>query len=214
MKLHLTIISDWYNASSRVFYLFDHWLDSSETGKRNKNAVFWNVTPRGSCNNRRFGGTWRLHHQGDKNRWTRNVIPMMKALSSSETSVLIRATRCNIPEDGILRSHCRENLKSYTDKRKVNLASQDSCYLLYTPNYARPIENAFFWIIRKGNMWTSLETGIYRATHTYFGDCLTLTSCFTYSSDLKGTRHIPPKCRLKLCQNCSQAPLWEPTIPH
>jgi hypothetical protein len=33
-----------------------------------KNGVFWVVTPRGSCKNRRFGGTWRLLHQGDKNR--------------------------------------------------------------------------------------------------------------------------------------------------
>jgi hypothetical protein len=37
-----------------------------------KNGVFWVVTPCGSCKNRRFGGTWRLLHQGDKNRWTRN----------------------------------------------------------------------------------------------------------------------------------------------
>jgi hypothetical protein len=33
-----------------------------------KNDVFWDVTPCVSCKNRRFGITWRLFHQGDKNR--------------------------------------------------------------------------------------------------------------------------------------------------
>jgi hypothetical protein len=52
---------------------------------------------------------------------TANVIPsllipvtlMMKAILSSETSILTRTTRRNIPEDCILPSHFTENLKSY-----------------------------------------------------------------------------------------------------
>jgi hypothetical protein len=43
------------------------------------------------------------------------VTLMMEAILSSEMSVLTRATRRNIPEDFILHSHIRENLKSYIE---------------------------------------------------------------------------------------------------
>jgi hypothetical protein len=106
-----------------------------------KNAVLCDVTPCGSCKNERFGGTYRLHYQSDKNRRagnnvssnylvflrsvrrllvTANAVPssaiivtLMVTKSSSETSVLTKATRRNIPGDSIIHSHRRENLKSY-----------------------------------------------------------------------------------------------------
>jgi hypothetical protein len=38
---------------------------------------------------------------------------VMEAIHFLETSIPTRATQRHIPEDGILHSHCLENLKSY-----------------------------------------------------------------------------------------------------
>jgi hypothetical protein len=66
-----------------------------------KDTVFRDATRCISCTNRCFGGVYRLHHQGDKNRLgcmlqllaTANFVPslpilvtmMMEAIHSSET---------------------------------------------------------------------------------------------------------------------------------
>jgi hypothetical protein len=58
------------------------------------------LTPCGSSKNRRFGGTWRLLHQGDKTG----------ELGTTQAATSNRATRRNNPEYTILHSHRRENL--------------------------------------------------------------------------------------------------------
>jgi hypothetical protein len=105
-----------------------------------KNAVFWDVAPCGSCMNRRFGVTYRLHHQGDKDQLARNNISlnnnrstlrvtdnfvpcspilltlMMEAILSSETS---RATWRNIQEDRFFMGLTNE--RRSTDRKNIHV---------------------------------------------------------------------------------------------
>jgi hypothetical protein len=55
-----------------VNFSFLDRISNIQSRSKLKNGVFWDVRPCGSCKNRRFGGTWRLLHQSDKNRLTRN----------------------------------------------------------------------------------------------------------------------------------------------
>jgi hypothetical protein len=104
-----------------------------------KNAVFWGVAPCRFCVNRCFRGTYCLHLQVRKIREratnVRSLQPPAHACSSladfstlkmemirpSEMSVHTRSTRRHIPEDGILHSHRRENLKSYITFKFMNV---------------------------------------------------------------------------------------------
>jgi hypothetical protein len=91
-----------------------------------KNTVFWNAAPCASCKNLRSGGTYHLHHQGDMNRRARSNVSSNYQLKFTYsyhpgdgghtvllTLALRKATRRNIPENCILHSHRRENVKSY-----------------------------------------------------------------------------------------------------
>jgi hypothetical protein len=84
-----------------------------------RNDVLWDITPRSFCKNRRFVATYRLHHQGVvllrsllRLLDNANAVPnalifvtlMKEALISFETYVPTRATRRNVPDDGIIQT--------------------------------------------------------------------------------------------------------------
>jgi hypothetical protein len=50
-----------------------------------KNGIFWDVTPCGSCKNRRFGGTSRLHHHSERISEIGTPLAVISEVSTAET---------------------------------------------------------------------------------------------------------------------------------
>jgi hypothetical protein len=106
-----------------------------------KNVVFWDISPCGSCRNRRFVRTYRLYPPGENIQRTKNTLARASDCStlrsivaianmflvlcfhpddggggifSSETSIPTRTSRRHIPEDDILTNHVHFNCESIT----------------------------------------------------------------------------------------------------
>jgi hypothetical protein len=102
-----------------------------------KNVVFWYVAPCRYFVNRRSGGPYRLHLQDRLYSYLLTLVHRswisytlkMETIRSSETSVNKISTLCHIPEDGILHSHRRENLKSYIEKVFCKIRGDHLIYL-------------------------------------------------------------------------------------
>jgi hypothetical protein len=118
-----------------------YWVGYEIQDEECRNAVFWDAMSSGSCMNRYFGEkciscllllTLYLARRAST--------LMMEAIRSSETSVLTIGTRHHIPEDGILNSDRRENLKSY-----ITLAGWD----LYRRRNVFPVRYELGFISQK-----------------------------------------------------------------
>jgi hypothetical protein len=88
-----------------------------------KHVVFWDVALCRSCVNPRFGGTYRLHLQGEQVSHDSSPLAdfstlKVEAIGSSEMWVDAKSTQRHIPEDDILHSHRCESLKCF---RKIVL---------------------------------------------------------------------------------------------
>jgi hypothetical protein len=88
----LPVLTRWGGGGSNIFI--------------EKSTIFWDITPCSPLSvNRRFGGTFRFHVQGRRNKFSKK--PASNQVKTQRT------TRLYIPEDSTLHNQRCENLKSY-----------------------------------------------------------------------------------------------------
>jgi hypothetical protein len=139
-----------------------------------KNGVFWHITPCGVCKNRRFAGTYRLVHPGDKNWWTRDkalaVTSSRRTLRRNTTwhffAACVLVTTSVVPISPILVTLLKEALIS--------------CETFILTNAARRIipEDAIlqFWFVWVDDVRTSHETPLWTITACYWDSFVFLSN--------------------------------------
>jgi hypothetical protein len=89
-----------------------------------KSIIFWDMTPCSLLSvNRRFGGTYRLHLQGRRNKFGKKPASKQVASLSVDTQW---TTRRHIPEDDTLVFFCQ---KLYFTTYEYNKTAQSQVYM-------------------------------------------------------------------------------------
>jgi hypothetical protein len=128
-----------------------------------QNSVFWDVTMFGPCRNRHFGGTYRLHHQDDKNR--RAVTNNRSTLLVYHRSVLWLLVTANVvPSLPILVTLMIETICSSETRflqEPHGAASQKRKFFLVTTVKTSNLTNiVIFWTVMTCNLverWNGTE---------------------------------------------------------